>query len=67
MVARPRRFDQVIKLETIPAEARRAYLATKVLNFGPDELEKWVEKTDGLSFAALAELVISVFSWSTSG
>jgi hypothetical protein len=58
-VARPRRFDRVLRIEPPDEAARRAYLATKL---GADraEVERWAAATDGLSLAALAEAVISV-------
>jgi DNA polymerase III delta prime subunit len=56
--SRPRRFDRVIKVDMPSAAARKAYLIGR---FGLDdkELEKWVKDTEGFSFAALADLVIS--------
>ena len=61
IVSRPRRFDRIIKIEAPTARIREAYLGRKL----PDliergELPRWVELTEGLSFAAMAELVISV-------
>jgi AAA+ superfamily predicted ATPase len=61
IVSRPRRFDRIIKIEAPTAEIREAYLAKKLPELCEKaELSRWVELTDGLSFAALAELVISV-------
>lgn len=59
IVARPRRFDRVMKIGMPSAQTRHLYLKTK-LNIKEKELDEWVEKTEGLSFAAMAELVISV-------
>ena len=61
IVSRPRRFDRIIKIETPTPTMRETYLRKKL----PDlihngQLTHWVDLTDGLSFAALAELVISV-------
>ena len=61
IVSRPRRFDRIIKIEAPTAPIREAYLGRKL----PDlvergELPRWVQLTEGLSFAAMAELVISV-------
>ncbi|MBI3410063.1 MAG: ATP-binding protein [Planctomycetes bacterium] len=61
IVSRPRRFDRIIKIESPTAGMRETYLKKKL----PELVEKgelglWVKLTDGLSFAALAELVISV-------
>jgi len=59
LLARPRRFDRVVKLE-VPTEAiRAAYFTAKVPDLAPAELSQWVERTAGLSFAALAEVVIA--------
>lgn len=59
LISRPRRFDRVIKINMPSALTRKTYLTTK-LKINGKELTGWVEKTEGLSFAALAELVISV-------
>jgi len=59
IVARPRRFDRVMKIGAPSAQTRYLYLKKK-LSIGKDELDTWVEKTEGLSFASMAELVISV-------
>ena len=60
IVSRPRRFDRIIKIESPGSRIREMYLAKKLPDLPPAELSKWVTITDGLSFAALAELVISV-------
>jgi SpoVK/Ycf46/Vps4 family AAA+-type ATPase len=59
LVARPRRFDRVLKIGMPSAEVRKMYFQKK-LKVSDEELEKWVGATDGFSFAACAELVISV-------
>ena len=59
LVARPRRFDRVIKIGMPEQGVRLAYFLHK-LKIKEDEVEKWVKATDGFSFAAMAELVISV-------
>ena len=59
IIARPRRFDQIIKVEAPTAEMRKIYFVEK-LKFNGNHVDKWVEKTEGLSFAALAEMVIAV-------
>ena len=58
-VARPRRFDRVLRIEPPDGAARRAYLAAKLAADDAD-VEQWAEATDGPSLAALAEAVISV-------
>ena len=60
IVSRPRRFDRIIKIEAPAAQIREAYLTKKLPELVGPELARWVTITDGLSFAALAELVISV-------
>ncbi len=60
IVSRPRRFDRIIKIEAPVAHIRQEYLSKKLPELHGPELARWVELTDGLSFAALAELVISV-------
>jgi AAA+ superfamily predicted ATPase len=60
IVARPRRFDRILKIEAPAPHIREAYLTKKLPELPAGELARWVELTEGLSFAALAELVISV-------
>lgn len=57
LVGRPRRFDRIIKIEYPDAAARKTYFKVKL---PAKDVDKWVKATEGLSFAALAELVISV-------
>ena len=59
LVGRPRRFDRVIKIGMPNAAVRGLYFSTK-LSISNDEINNWVKKTEGFSFAAMAELVISV-------
>jgi hypothetical protein len=59
IISRPRRFDRVIKIGFPPEEHRKIYFTNK-LKIEENEVEKWVRATDGFSFAACAELVISV-------
>lgn len=61
IVSRPRRFDRIIKIEAPTATIREAYFRKKLPDLATSgQLAHWVQVTDGLSFAALAELVISV-------
>jgi SpoVK/Ycf46/Vps4 family AAA+-type ATPase len=61
IVSRPRRFDRIIKIESPTPSIRETYLSRKLPNLAADgALAHWVKLTEGLSFAALAELVISV-------
>jgi AAA+ superfamily predicted ATPase len=60
IVSRPRRFDRILRIDSPDARLRDAYFARKVPDQPPAERARWVELTEGLPFAALAELVISV-------
>src|SRR5262245_49381138 len=60
IVSRPRRFDRIIKIETPAAHIREAYFAKKLPERAGTELTRWVGITEGLAFAELAELGISV-------
>jgi AAA+ superfamily predicted ATPase len=60
IVSRPRRFDRILRIDAPDARVREAYFARKITELTPAELARWVELTDGLPFAALAEMVISV-------
>src|SRR5476651_2663666 len=59
IVSRPRRFDRIIKIEAPTEPIREAYLRKKLPDLVTNgQLAHWVKLTDGLSFAAMAELVI---------
>lgn len=61
IVSRPRRFDRIIKIESPTASIRETYFRKKLPDLVTNgQLTRWVDLTEGLSFAALAELVISV-------
>jgi AAA+ superfamily predicted ATPase len=61
IVSRPRRFDRIIKIEAPTASIRETYLSRKLPELTANgQMAHWVTMTEGLSFAALAELVISV-------
>ncbi len=61
IVSRPRRFDRIIKIEAPTAAIRETYLSRKLPDLAANgQMAHWVAMTEGLSFAALAELVISV-------
>lgn len=60
IVARPRRFDRILRIDPPNALLREGYLKKKLPGQPAAERELWVELTEGLSFAALAELIISV-------
>lgn len=58
---RPGRFDRKIEIAMPPYEGRFAYLNAKLKDIGYDEatIRDMAEKTDGLSFAQLRELMVS--------
>jgi AAA+ superfamily predicted ATPase len=60
IVSRPRRFDRILRIDGPDARLRDAYFARKLPELSEEERGRWVRLTDGLPFAALAELVISV-------
>jgi SpoVK/Ycf46/Vps4 family AAA+-type ATPase len=60
IVARPRRFDRVLRIESPDEPVRRAYFSRKLPELSAEELRAWVAVSEGLPFAALAELLISV-------
>jgi hypothetical protein len=60
IVARPRRFDRIIKINMPEARIRKIYLEHKLIGATSEEIDLWTEATDNFSFAALADLVISV-------
>lgn len=61
VVCRPRRFDRVIYIDYPNSTIRYDYFKAKLNNTAfSDQVGKWVDLTDGLSLASLAELVLSV-------
>jgi hypothetical protein len=60
IISRPRRFDRILRIDAPDARTRQAYFGRKVPELTAAELATWVDLTDGLPFAALAEMVISV-------
>jgi SpoVK/Ycf46/Vps4 family AAA+-type ATPase len=60
LTARPRRFDRLIRIDPPDARARDAYFARKLPDLFAEERRRWVDISEGLTFAALAELIISV-------
>jgi len=59
LVGRPRRFDRLIYVDMPSEIVRKEYFKHK-LSIEDAELEMWVKESDGFSFAAMTELVISV-------
>jgi AAA+ superfamily predicted ATPase len=60
IISRPRRFDRILRIDSPDDRLRAAYFARKLPAQSAEERARWVGLTDGLPFAALAELVISV-------
>jgi hypothetical protein len=60
IISRPRRFDRILRIDAPDAALRQAYFAGKVPDVSAEERAQWVRLSEGLQFAALAELVISV-------
>ena len=60
ITSRPRRFDRILRIDAPDAKMREAYFTRKVPDLAGDELRRWVTGTEGIPFAGLAELVISV-------
>jgi len=58
IVSRPRRFDRIIKIVEPNKEIRRKYFQEK-LKVNDDEVEKYVEISNGFTYASLSDLVIS--------
>ena len=61
IVGRPKRFDCIYKIGYPTASMRRVYFKKKLepLNISEEIIETYVGATEGLSFAALADVVIS--------
>lgn len=66
VINRPSRFDQVVLIGMPSREARRQYLLHCDPDFGAEEIEKWLDLTDGFSVAQLKEMVISVRCFDSS-
>lgn len=60
IISRPRRFDRILKIEAPNDGLRAAYFESKMDDLSREEIARWVELSAGLTFASLAELVISV-------
>ena len=60
LTARPRRFDRVLRIDAPDDALRDAYFARKLPELSATKRKRWVKLIAGLSFAALAELIISV-------
>jgi SpoVK/Ycf46/Vps4 family AAA+-type ATPase len=60
IISRPRRFDRVTFIDNPPEFARRRFFEGKLKGVSDEIIDMYVEATDGLSFAALSELIVSV-------
>ena len=60
ITSRPRRFDRVLRIDAPDQILRDAYFARKLPELSATQRRRWVELSQGLSFAGLAELIISV-------
>jgi hypothetical protein len=60
LVSRPRRFDRIIRVDMPSALVRRAYLVKKLPDTKKTEIDYLVSESEGFSFAAMAEIIISV-------
>jgi len=60
IVSRPRRFDRILRIESPSAELRERFMQRKLPAQSDVERAHWVTLTAGMTFAAMAELVISV-------
>lgn len=59
IISRPRRFDRIHKVLAPNDEVRRNYLKLKLPK--GENVNKWLKLTEGLSFASLAEAIVSVY------
>lgn len=60
IIARPRRFDRILRIDSPCEQLRGAYLQRKLPEQSAQERQQWVTATEGFTFAALAELIVSV-------
>lgn len=60
IIARPRRFDRILRIDSPCSKLREAYLARKLPRQTDEDRRRWVDETDGFTFAALSELIIGV-------
>ncbi len=60
ITSRPRRFDRILRIDAPDAGMRETYFLRKVPDISAVELARWVEQSEGIPFAGLAELVIGV-------
>lgn len=61
IIARPRRFDRIIRIDAPCSQLREEFLSQKLPQQTSEDRLHWVTKTEGFTFAALTELIIGVF------
>lgn len=59
-VDRPSRFDTIMKVGMPSALARETYFKAKEPTLKPEDLDRWVARTDGYSVAHLREVCIAI-------
>ena len=59
LVGRPRRFDRIVKVGMPSPKMREMYFIKK-LHLSREDASRWVKGSEGFSFAACCELLISV-------
>jgi len=60
LTARPKRFDRLYFIDYPNDDIRKQYIKHKIKDISDDQLERYVAKTRGYSFASLAELLVSI-------
>lgn len=60
LVNRPRRFDELVKIGPPDRNIRRAYFLRKMPEIGTAELDQWVRLSRGMSYGALADMIVCV-------
>jgi SpoVK/Ycf46/Vps4 family AAA+-type ATPase len=61
LMNRPSRFDEIINVNAPNRDTRRAYLVSILPENGRAQLDKMVAGSEGLTFAQLKELAISIY------
>ena len=61
LIARPRRFDRILKVTFPSTGLRKKYYKSKVPDITDDVLDELVSASEEFSFAAMADLIVSVF------
>ncbi len=60
LTARPKRFDRLYFIDFPNEVIRKEYIKYKIKDISDNQLELYVRKTSGYSFASLAELIVSI-------